>query len=63
VKFTEYPTREDRKRGKNGAALDGQAVRAAPGGGQWVLTPADQTWHLVRTRLGVATSVAEENPR
>ena len=63
MRFTEYPTREDRKRGKNGVELDGQAVSAAPGGGQWVLTAADQRFHLVRTRLGVSTSIAEENPR
>lgn len=58
--FTEYPTRDDRKHDRNGVQLDGQVVSAAPGGAKWVLTP-DRRFHLVRTRLGVSASLAEDS--
>jgi hypothetical protein len=61
MKFTEYPTRADRLAMRNGVQLDGQVVSAAPGGGKWVLT-LDKRWHKVRTLLGTATSVVEDNP-
>jgi len=60
--FTEYPTREDRKKGTNGVQLDGEVISAAPGGAKWVLTTPDKRWHLVRTRLGVSTAIAGERP-
>lgn len=61
MKWLEYPTARARREDKGGELLEGQAVAAAPGGGQWTVTP-DRRMHRVKTSLGMKYCIAEEDP-